>query len=74
MKIDFSYDEESDILYAFVGKPVPAICEEPVNGILIRRDIKTRKVVGFTIINYKRQKRDGHTKNIPCFQGVKIPY
>ena len=71
--LNFNYDETSDVLYAFKGKPRPNVAEEPSDGILILREIKTRKIIGFMILNYKRQKRDGYLKEIPHFPNVEIP-
>jgi len=74
MKIKYKYDERSDVLYASIGNPRPGISEEPFDGILIRRDANTGEVIGFTIINYSRQKRDGFIRKIPYFEDVEIPY
>lgn len=74
MNLQFRYDEEADVLYASIGEPRLAVSEEPFDGILIRRDPETGEVIGFTIINYRRQKRDGFLKRIPHFEEVEIPY
>jgi uncharacterized protein YuzE len=74
MKVNFKYDEKSDVLYASIGEKKPGISEEPEDGILIRRALGTREIIGFTIINYKRQKERGFLKNIPFFENIIIPY
>lgn len=74
MNLNFKYDEHSDVLYAFKGKPRPNVAEEPSDGILILRDIKSREIIGFMIINYKRQKQAGYLSDIPHFGSVEIPY
>ena len=73
MKLQYSYDRDVDVLYASIGNPRPAICTEPRDGVLIRHDVDTDEVVGFTIINYSRQKKRGHLNNIPYFGKVDIP-
>lgn len=72
-KISFRYDKDADVLYAYVGKPKPAICEETAEGVLIRRDIKTNKVVGFTIVSYSRKRKKGQLSKIPHFPNVSLP-
>ncbi len=72
--LSFKYDESSDVLYAFDGNPRPNYAVEPSDGILILHDLKSKKVIGFMIINYKRQKKDGYIKEIPHFPDVVIPF
>lgn len=74
MNLHFRYDKPSDVIYAFDGEPRPNYAEELSDGILILRDLKTRSVIGFMILNYSRQKADGYVKDIPFFPGVVIPY
>jgi uncharacterized protein YuzE len=69
--LKFDYDEESDVLYAFFDEPEPAISSEELEGILIRRRPRTKKIVGFTIYNYSLRKR---RLKIPYFPNLKIPY
>lgn len=63
--IMFNYDDENDILYISLGKPVPSICEEKEEGILIRKDMKTKKVTGVTILDYKYRIKNKEKINIP---------
>lgn len=70
-KIKFSYDK-NDVLYSFINKPRKAICRELGNGILMRID-GNEKIVGFTIIDYERRKRDGLLKTVPYFEDIKLP-
>ncbi len=72
-QIKYDYDKSGDVLYAFIGESTPAISEETSNGVLIRRDIKTNEIVGFTIVNYSRKKKRGQLKAIPYFPNVKLP-
>lgn len=72
-KVEFQYDREGDVLYAFVGSPCPSVVEETASGILIRRALDTNKVVGFTIVNFSRRKKSGKIGSIPYFPGLRLP-
>ncbi|MBM3240029.1 DUF2283 domain-containing protein [Candidatus Poribacteria bacterium] len=50
-----SYDKEADVLYVSIGKPKKAICETLDNGVVIRYDEKTDKIIGFTVIDFERR-------------------
>ncbi|NMC43480.1 MAG: DUF2283 domain-containing protein [candidate division Zixibacteria bacterium] len=71
--VKFDYDKEADVLYAHIGKPRPAYSEETIDGVLIRRDPKTDRIVGFTIINYSRKKARGQLDRIPHFPAITLP-
>lgn len=60
-----NYDKEDDILYLSLGKPTPSITNEIEDGILVRKDIKTKKVIGVTILDYKYRKNRKMKINIP---------
>ena len=47
-----SYDKDADVLYVSIGKPKPAICDTLDNGVIVRFDEKTDKVIGFTVIDF----------------------
>lgn len=51
------YDDASDVLYLSVGAPRPALTEEGPEGLLIRKDPKTKESVGVTVIAYDRHFR-----------------
>ncbi|PKK84156.1 MAG: hypothetical protein CVT49_04990 [candidate division Zixibacteria bacterium HGW-Zixibacteria-1] len=72
----YDYDKRADVLYAFIDNfRGEGITEEPFEGVLIRRDKKNyTNIIGFTILYYKRQKRDGYLKDIPFFDLTKIPF
>ncbi len=59
MKLYYYYDKEADVLYFSEGKPSPrAKSVETEDDVVLRIDPKTKKVVGFTILNFaKRLKR-----------------
>ena len=63
--IIYDYDEDDDILYLSIGEPTPSISDEIEEGIILRKDIKTKKVTGVTILDYKYRK----SKN----QKIKLP-
>jgi len=76
-QLKFDYDSRSDVLYAFIDKPRPAISQEQTQknsrGVLIRIDVRNGKdIVGFTVIDFKRRIRDGYLKRIPYFEDVPI--
>lgn len=73
-KIVFTYDHEADVLYCHINRPVSALGYEEQDGVFIRRAIDTNQVVGFTIVDYKKRKKRGLIKEIPHFEGIKIPY
>jgi len=54
--LKFDYDKIGDCLYAFYDKPQKAKSYEYGENILIRRDIHTNEIVGFTIILYGKEK------------------
>lgn len=62
---NYNYDEEEDILYISIGEPKPSITKEIDEGILIRHDIKTKKITGVTILDYKDRINKNEKINIP---------
>ncbi|MBI2546353.1 DUF2283 domain-containing protein [Candidatus Woesearchaeota archaeon] len=50
----FSFDKEADILDISIGKPKKAISREVKDDFFVRIDPKTRKVVGFSILNFEK--------------------
>ena len=62
LKID--YDSTADVLYISFGKPKPAICVEVNDGDLVRVDVYTDKVVGITIIDFKKKYMKSSLLNI----------
>lgn len=55
--LKFSYDEEGDVLDISIGKPKRAISTEEKEDFFVRRDVKTKKIVGFSILNFRRRAR-----------------
>ncbi len=51
----FAYDQEGDVLEISIGKPRKAISNEIADDFFVRIDPKTRRIVGFSIINFKKK-------------------
>ncbi len=65
-KLSFSYDEDGDVLDISIGKPKKAISTEERDDFFVRRDVKTKKIVGFSILNFRnRMKKHSHDISIP---------
>ncbi len=63
--LSFSYDKRADVLYISIGKPKKAISREIQDGILIRFDPKTKKIVGLTIIDFAARFKTTKAKSVP---------
>ena len=48
-----SYDEEFDIFMLTIGEPQPAITEEIVDGLQLRLEPDSLKLLGFEILRFK---------------------
>ena len=53
-KMTFHYDKEGDILDISMGKPQSAISTEISDDFFIRKDMKTKKIIGFTVLNFEK--------------------
>jgi len=53
--LKISYDKDADVLYVSIGPPKPAICETLDNGVVVRYNESTNKVIGFTIIDFAKR-------------------
>ncbi|MBU4343752.1 MAG: DUF2283 domain-containing protein [Candidatus Omnitrophica bacterium] len=51
-QITVSYDREADVLYMSEGKRCKAVCKMLDEGIIVRKDPKTKEIVGFTIVDF----------------------
>lgn len=67
-KLQFWFDQTGDILDISVGKPRAAISKELGDDIIVRVSPRTKRVVGFTILNFT--KRFKHAKVV---RGIKTP-
>ena len=52
---NINYDSGADVLYVSFGKPKAAICVEVNDGDLVRVDVYTDKIVGITILDFKKR-------------------
>ena len=65
-KLNVWFDKEGDFLEITVGKPVKGFFREIGNDMLERVDVKSGKVIGFSILNFS--KRFDKTKETKRFQ------
>lgn len=62
-KLYYYYDRKADVFYLSQGKPSPkAQSREASDDVVLRLDPKTKKVIGFTILNFTRRLKQ---KNLP---------
>ena len=62
----FAYDREGDILDIALGRPRAAISREIEDDVFVRIDPKSKKVIGFSILNFTKWFKDlGDTRPIP---------
>ena len=52
-KINFSYDEDADVMYFFVGRPRRAKTVEVGDDFILRLEPRTGRVIGLTVIAAK---------------------
>ena len=50
----FAYDKEADLLDICLGRPRAAISREIEDDIFVRLDPKSRKIIGFSILNFTK--------------------
>lgn len=56
-RLKFSNDEERDVLDISIGRPVRAFSNEIDDDFFVRLDPRTNKIVGFSILNFKKRSR-----------------
>ena len=71
-KLIFDYDKESDVLDGYINKPRAAINIER-GMVVLRLDPKSKKMVGFIIVNYKYKMDHLGLKKIPLFPEIELP-
>jgi len=54
VQIVMSYDRDADTVYISFGKPRKAVSEEIDPYVIVRRDPKTKEMVGITITNFSK--------------------
>ena len=66
MKLYYYYDQEADVAYLSQGKPsAKDISQETADDVVLRLDPKTRKVRGFTILNFSRRAKTNAPVSLP---------
>ena len=51
--LKYLFDREADVLYVTTRRPsVMDNSQELANGVVVRRDPKTKKITGFTVLNF----------------------
>ncbi|MBN9370980.1 DUF2283 domain-containing protein [Hydrogenophaga sp.] len=50
----FSYDDDADVLYLALGKPVPAVTDEDDHGLLLRYARSDGHPCGVTVLDFHR--------------------
>lgn len=53
---DMKYDHRHDVLHVFLGNQANASADEEHPGIYVNRDESTEQIVGFTILDFSKQK------------------
>lgn len=59
--IGSDYDVEADVLYLYVGRPVPAVTEMDDDGLILRFALDDDRPCGVTVVSYARWK-DAHER------------
>jgi uncharacterized protein YuzE len=55
--LSIDYDSAADVLYLSIGEPKPAITTEDRDGVLIRKDPTSGKLIAVTVLNYESRFR-----------------
>ncbi len=71
--LNFMYDEENDILYAFYDRFSPSIYEMVLNGVYLRVDPSQKGYTGFMIHDLMDILLPNNKVKVPHFNEVKIP-
>ena len=50
------YDADHDVLHVFLGNQYNASAEEEFPGVYVSRDDDTEEIVGFTVIDYRKNR------------------
>ena len=64
-QLTVSYDKQADVLYITEGKPHESIGEMMDDGVIVRRDPKTKKVIGFTIVDFTQHFNSAKPQRLP---------
>ncbi len=64
-KLTLNYDENHDVLYVSLGTPKPSYCDNDIDGVLIRRSIKSNRLSGLTIMDFSKKNKEQLKRIIP---------
>ena len=64
-QLTVSYDKEADVLYITEGRPQEALGEMVGDGVIVRRDVKSKAIIGFTIIDFTEHFSKSKPQRIP---------
>ena len=64
-QLTVSYDKDADVLYITEGKPRQTIGEIMDDGVIVRRDPKTKEILGFTIVDFTEHFTNARAQRIP---------
>jgi hypothetical protein len=66
-ELQVKYDARGDVLYVSFGEPRKAIGEEISDGLVVRRDLETDEVVGFTVVDFAKrfERGDNYLLKLP---------
>ena len=56
-QVEVSYDPDGDVLYLSIAEPQAALTRGEANGLLVRTDPQTHRVVGLTVLDYEKKFR-----------------
>jgi len=69
----YIYDEEGDVLYAYLGNPRESIYDSIGNGIYLRKTSSSNEYIGFMILDFAKRFAMSQEFTIPYFDKIKIP-
>lgn len=62
--INLSYDDDADVLYLALGKPVPALADEDDNGLLLRFALSDGHPCGVTVLGFRKSHWDERVRQL----------
>ena len=63
-ELKIAYDQENDVLYVSLGDPKDSICQTMDNGVVIKRDPSTGKIIGLIIVDVTDNFASTHPRSI----------
>lgn len=70
-KISFHYNEKADVLDVYIDKPRKAFSEEMDDDLIMRKDMRTKKLIGFTVLNFLSRFKN-HPKEKIIVPGISV--